>query len=48
MAEVEFGSKEAAETFLPPDWFGEEVTYKKEYNNSYMAMTDVIKADPEA
>lgn len=37
MAEVEFGSKEAAEAFLPPDWFGEEVTYRKEYHNSYMA-----------
>jgi len=38
LAEVEFGSKEAAESFLPPDWFGEEVTYQKEYHNSYMAM----------
>lgn len=38
MAEVEFGSAEAAAAFLPPDWFGEEVTYCKEYHNSYMAM----------
>jgi len=38
MAEVEFGSTEAAEAFLAPDWFGEEVTYHKEYHNSYMAM----------
>lgn len=38
MAEVEFGSKEAAETFLPPDWFDEDVTYQKEYHNSYMAL----------
>ena len=38
MAEVEFGSKEAAEAFIPPAWFGEEVTYQKEYHNSYMAM----------
>ena len=38
MAEVEFGSKEAAEAFLPPDWFDEEVTYKREYHNSYMAL----------
>lgn len=37
LAEVEFGSKEAAEAFLPPEWFGEEVTYHKEYHNSYMA-----------
>jgi CYTH domain-containing protein len=38
MAEVEFGSREAAEAFLPPDWFDEDVTYKKEYHNSYMAL----------
>ncbi len=37
MAEVEFGSKEAAEAFIPPDWFEEDVTYCKEYHNSYMA-----------
>ncbi|MBR1852921.1 MAG: CYTH domain-containing protein [Lachnospiraceae bacterium] len=38
MAEVEFGSTEAADAFLPPDWFGEDVTYRREYHNSYMAM----------
>lgn len=37
MAEVEFLSTEAAEAFLPPDWFDEEVTYRREYHNSYMA-----------
>lgn len=37
-AEVEFGSREAADAFVPPDWFDEEVTYRKEYHNSYMAM----------
>lgn len=37
MAEVEFGSREAAEAFVPPDWFDEDVTYRKEYHNSYMA-----------
>ena len=37
LAEVEFGSKEAAEAFVPPDWFGEDVTYRKEYHNSFMA-----------
>lgn len=41
MAEVEFGSKEAAEAFLPPDWFDEEVTFRKEYHNSYMAMQNL-------
>lgn len=38
MAEVEFGSKEAANSFVPPEWFDEEVTYNKEYHNSYMSM----------
>ena len=37
MAEVEFGSKEAAETFLPPAWFGEDVTYDPRYHNSNMS-----------
>lgn len=38
MAEVEFGSREAAEAFVPPDWFDEDVTYRQEYHNSYMAL----------
>ena len=38
IAEVEFGSKEAAEVFLPPAWFDEDVTYRQEYHNSYMAL----------
>lgn len=38
MAEVEFGAKTAAENFLPPDWFDEDVTFNKEYHNSYMSM----------
>ncbi|MBQ7776817.1 MAG: CYTH domain-containing protein [Lachnospiraceae bacterium] len=37
LAEVEFGSKEAAESFVPPAWFGEEVTYDEKYHNSYMS-----------
>lgn len=37
LAEVEFGSKEAAETFLPPDWFLEDVTYDPAYHNSYLS-----------
>ncbi len=47
MAEVEFGSKEAADAFAPPGWFDEEVTYRREYHNSYMAMSDVEKPDAE-
>lgn len=44
MAEVEFGSKEAAEAFVPPDWFDEDVTYRKEYHNSYLAQQSTIIA----
>ena len=38
LAEVEFGSREAAISFVPPDWFDEDVTYCKEYHNSYLAL----------
>lgn len=38
LAEVEFGSKRAAESFLPPDWFLEDVTYNACYHNSYLSM----------
>ncbi len=37
LAEVEFGSKEAAESFLPPDWFLEDVTYDPAYHNSNLS-----------
>ncbi len=36
LAEVEFDSVNEAEGFLPPDWFGEEVTYDRKYHNSNM------------
>ena len=36
MAEVEFESEEAAKEFIPPEWFGEEVTYDSRYHNSNM------------
>ena len=37
MAEVEFGTKRAAESFLPPDWFDQDVTYNRAYHNSYLS-----------
>ncbi len=37
MAEVEFPDVEMANAFLPPDWFGEDVTMNPEYHNSYMS-----------
>lgn len=37
LAEVEFASIEEAESFLPPEWFGEDVTYDGRYHNSAMS-----------
>lgn len=37
LAEVEFGSEEQARAFVPPAWFGEEVTWSKEYHNSTLS-----------
>lgn len=37
LAEVEFSSEEEALAFVPPDWFGEDVTCDKRYHNSYMS-----------
>lgn len=42
LAEVEFGSKEAAEAFLPPDWFLEDVTYDPAYHNSNLSKNGYI------
>ncbi|MDO3408178.1 CYTH domain-containing protein [Saccharibacillus sp. CPCC 101409] len=33
VAEVEFDSVEAAQAFTPPDWFGEDISSKREYSN---------------
>lgn len=37
LAEVEFPTKEASDQFIPPDWFGTEVTFDPRYHNSYMS-----------
>lgn len=36
--EVEFPSVEAAKNFVPPDWFGEEVTNNKRYSNASLSI----------
>ncbi len=41
IAEVEFASVEDAKAFLPPDWFGEDVTMNPAYHNSTMSQADV-------
>lgn len=37
LAEVEFSSEEAAKAFVPPSWFGEDVTFSGKYHNSYLS-----------
>ncbi|MCR5295424.1 MAG: CYTH domain-containing protein [Lachnospiraceae bacterium] len=37
LAEIEFPSVEAAESYAAPDWFGEDVTYDPAYHNSVMS-----------
>lgn len=37
LAEVEFDSEADANAFLPPEWFGEEVTYSSQYHNSTLS-----------
>lgn len=41
MAEVEFPSVDAANAFVKPDWFGEEVTNDRKYHNSNMSKMDI-------
>ena len=37
LAEVEFPSEAEANAFLPPAWFGEDVTFSGKYHNSYLS-----------
>ena len=41
LAEVEFSSEEEANAFVPPDWFGEDVTFDGRYHNSRMSQGDM-------
>ncbi|MBQ7353272.1 MAG: adenylate cyclase [Clostridia bacterium] len=38
VCEVEFSSVEEASGFIPPTWFGEEITENREYRNKYLAL----------
>ncbi len=40
MAEVEFPTIEMANAFIPPAWFGEDVTMNTAYHNSTMSRTN--------
>ncbi|MBR3646696.1 MAG: CYTH domain-containing protein [Lachnospiraceae bacterium] len=41
IVEVEFESIEQANTFTPPDWFGEDVTTDGRYHNSYLSKVKI-------
>ena len=43
LVEVEFGSVEEANNFIPPEWFGEDVTTDNRYHNSYIAKYGLLK-----
>lgn len=37
LVETEFESEQEAEDFIPPSWFGEDVTWSKSYHNSVLS-----------
>lgn len=37
LAEVEFETEEDANSFVPPEWFGEDVTFSTAYHNSTLS-----------
>ena len=37
LAEVEFPTEEEANAFVPPEWFGEDVTFSTAYHNSTLS-----------
>ena len=43
LAEVEFDSEEEANAFIPPEWFGEDVTFSTEYHNSTLSQRKSFK-----
>lgn len=43
MAEVEFADLNYANRFVPPDWFGQEVTEDPRYHNSNMIFENPLK-----
>jgi predicted adenylyl cyclase CyaB len=45
-AEVEFPNDEAAEKFVPPDWFGKEVTDDPRYNCRSIALNGLPEPEP--
>lgn len=44
IVEVEFPDTDTAASFLPPEWFGEEVTYSPLYHNSVLSKLEAWPA----
>lgn len=42
-AEVEFEDTEGAALFVPPDWFGKDVSFDKRYKNNYLAAMESLE-----
>lgn len=42
LVEVEFASVEEAESFVAPDWFGDDVTHSPKYHNSNLSKLERI------
>lgn len=40
LVEVEFSSTEAADSFVVPSWFGEDVSTRPEYRNSFLSQVE--------
>lgn len=47
MAEVEFDSPEAADSYVPVEWFGREVTEESAYHNSNMSINGLSGEDKQ-
>lgn len=39
LAEVEFDSKEEADSYIPPEWFGKDVSNESTYHNSTLSQS---------
>lgn len=42
LAEVEFESEEDANSYTPPEWFGDDVSNESTYHNSTLSQSDVL------
>lgn len=38
LVEVEFPDQQSAEQFVPPEWFGEDITFSAKYHNSTLSL----------